>query len=53
MSVAAVARALRLSWNTVNALAVSLAREILLDRPVHLDGVRYLKVDKHKWKHRR
>lgn len=53
MSVAAVARALGLGWNTVNALAVALAREIVFDRPGHLDGVRYLGVDEHKWKHRR
>ena len=53
MSVAAVARALSLGWNTVNALAVSLARELVFDHPGHLDGVRYLGVDEHKWKHRR
>ncbi|MGW4482192.1 ISL3 family transposase [Rhodococcus triatomae] len=53
MSVAAIARALGLGWNTVNALAGSLARELVFDRPGHLDGVRYLGVDEHKWKHRR
>ena len=51
MSVSAVARALGLGWNTVNALAVELTRELVFDRPGHLDGVRYLGVDEHKWKH--
>ncbi|TXG92202.1 ISL3 family transposase [Rhodococcus rhodnii] len=53
MSVSAVARALGLGWNTVNTLAGSLAREVVFDHPGHLDGVRYLGVDEHKWKHRR
>ena len=53
MSVAAVARALSLGWNTVNALAIDMAREVVFDRPGHLDGVRYLGIDEHKWKHRR
>ncbi|MDF3313761.1 ISL3 family transposase, partial [Rhodococcus sp. T2V] len=53
MSVAAVARALGVGWNTVNTLAASLARELVVDQPGHLDGVRYLGVDEHKWKHRR
>jgi transposase len=53
MSVSAVARALGLGWNTVNSLAVSLASELVFDKPGHLDGVRYLGVDEHKWKHRR
>ncbi|WP_240945218.1 hypothetical protein [Rhodococcus sp. HNM0569] len=51
MSVAAVVRALGLGWNTVNALAGALTRELVFDRPGHLDGVRYLGVDEHKWKH--
>lgn len=53
MSVAAIARALGLGWNTVSTLAGSLARELVFDQPGHLDGVRYLGVDEHKWKHRR
>lgn len=53
MSVAAIAKALGLSWNTVNAVAAELARELMFGTPEHLDGVRYLGVDEHKWKHRR
>lgn len=53
MSVSAVAKALDLGWNTVNAVAAELTRELVFGSPVHLDGVRYLGVDEHKWKHRR
>ncbi|MGV0875497.1 transposase family protein, partial [Mycolicibacterium sp. XJ879] len=53
MSVAVIAKALGLSWNTVNTVAAELARELVFGSPEHLDGVRYLGVDEHKWKHRR
>lgn len=51
MSVSAVAKALGLSWGTVNTLALSLTRDLVYDQPGHLDGVRVLGVDEHKWKH--
>lgn len=51
MSVAAVAKALGMGWNTVNAVAAALARELVFNTAGHLDGVRYLGVDEHKWKH--
>lgn len=50
MSVKAVAATLGLSWNTVNTLALSAART-LAGAPEHLQGVRVLGVDEHKWKH--
>ncbi|UQE75729.1 ISL3 family transposase [Gordonia sp. PP30] len=50
MSVKAVATALGLAWKTVNAIAVSAARALVYDGG-HLDGVRHLGVDEHKWKH--
>lgn len=50
MSVAVVARSLGLSRNTVSALALNGIREIVY-MPGHLDGVRVLGVDEHKWKH--
>lgn len=53
MSVAAIAKALGSSWDTVNTVAADLARELVFGSPDHLDGVRYLGVDEHKWKHRR
>ena len=51
MSVAAVAKALGLGWNTVNSVAAELTRELVFGSPDHLDGVRYLGVDEHRWKH--
>lgn len=51
MSVSAVAKALGLGWNTVNAVAAELTRELVFNSHGHLDGVRYLGVDEHKWKH--
>ena len=53
MSVSAVAKALGVGWNTVNAAAAELARHLVFGAPGHLDSVRYLGVDEHKWKHRR
>ena len=53
MSVSAVAKTLGLSWETVNTVAAELTRELVFGSPDHLDGVRYLGVDEHKWKHRR
>lgn len=50
MSVSAVSKALGLSWNTVNTLALDAIRTIVYDDG-HLDGVRVLGVDEHKWKH--
>ncbi|MFZ2510142.1 MAG: ISL3 family transposase [Gordonia sp. (in: high G+C Gram-positive bacteria)] len=50
MSVKAVATALGLAWKTVNAIAVDAARALVYDGG-HLDGVRVLGVDEHKWKH--
>lgn len=51
MSVSAVAKALGLGWDTVNTLALSLTKDLVYDQPGHLDGVRVLGVDEHKWKH--
>lgn len=50
-SVSAVAKALGLGWDLVNDLAVSKIRTLVYDQPGHLDGVRVLGVDEHKWKH--
>ena len=35
----------------VNNLAVEAARTLVYDDPTHLEGVRILGVDEHKWKH--
>ncbi|GAA4817295.1 ISL3 family transposase [Tomitella cavernea] len=50
MSVAAVAANLGIAWKTVNQIAVGAARNMVYDGG-HLDGVRHLGVDEHKWKH--
>ncbi|WP_345572203.1 transposase, partial [Streptomyces plumbiresistens] len=50
MSVAAVAANLAISWSTVNQIATDAARALVYDGD-HLDGVRCLGVDEHKWKH--
>lgn len=44
MSVSAVAKTLGVSWDTVNAAAAELTRELVFGQPGHLDGVRYLGV---------
>lgn len=51
MSVSAIAKALGVSWDTVNTAAAELTRELVFNTGGHLDGVRYLGVDEHKWKH--
>lgn len=51
MSVSAIARALGLGWDTINALAMNMARALVHAHPAHLAGVRILGVDEHKWKH--
>ena len=51
MSASAIANSLGVSWNVVNSLAVSMATNLVRGRPGHLDGVRVLGVDEHKWKH--
>ncbi|MBB4138023.1 ISL3 family transposase [Gordonia humi] len=50
MSVAAVAANLGIAWKVVNLAALSAARALVYTG-AHLDGVRHLGVDEHKWKH--
>lgn len=50
MSVSAVAANLGISWRTVKTIATEAARALVYDGD-HLDGVRRLGVDEHKWKH--
>ncbi|RWA15111.1 transposase [Mycolicibacterium brumae DSM 44177] len=53
MSISAIAKALKVSWDTVESVAAEVARDLVFGDPHRLDGVRYLGVDEHKWKHRR
>jgi transposase len=52
-TVAAVARELGRSWDTVNAIAVEATRTLLLTDTTRLDGVRVIGVDEHRWAHTR
>jgi transposase len=53
-TVAAVARELGRSWDTVNTIAIVATTELLAAAgPVRLDGVRVIGVDEHRWAHTR
>lgn len=51
-TVAAVARELGRSWDTVNSIAVEATRTLLLSDTTRLDGVAVIGVDEHRWAHR-
>ena len=50
-TVAAVARELGLSWDTVNTIAIDAAQMIVAADTGRLDGVRVIGVDEHRWSH--
>jgi hypothetical protein len=52
-TIAAVARELGLSWDTVNSIAMDATRMILATDTGRLDGVRVIGVDEHRWSHTR
>jgi transposase len=52
-TVAAVARELGRSWDTVNSIAVEATRTLLLTDTTRLDQVRVIGVDEHRWAHTR
>jgi transposase len=53
-TVAAVARELGRSWDTVNTIAVEATTALLASvGPARLDGVRVIGVDEHRWAHTR
>jgi transposase len=52
-TVAAVARELGLSWDTVNTIAMEATQMIVAADTSRLDGVRVLGVDEHRWSHTR
>jgi transposase len=53
MTVAAVARELGLSWDTVNTIALDATQMIVAADTTRLDGVRVIGVDEHRWSHTR
>ena len=52
-TVAAVARELGLSWDTVNTIAIDATQTIVAADTTRLDGVRVIGVDEHRWSHTR
>lgn len=52
-TVAAVARELGLSWDTVNTIAMDATSMIVAADVTRLDGVRVIGVDEHRWSHTR
>nr|WP_266099573.1 transposase family protein [Rhodococcus ruber] len=52
-SIAAIARELGLSWDTVNAIAVDATTGLLAADTARLDSVRVIGVDEHRWAHTR
>src|SRR6201993_4325164 len=52
-TVAAVARELGLSWDTVNTIALDATQAIVANDTTRLDGVRVIGVDEHRWSHTR
>jgi transposase len=53
LSVARVAEALAVTWNTANSAVLDEGRRVLIDDPHRLDGVAVLGVDEHAWRHTR
>jgi transposase len=52
-TIAAVARELGLSWDTVNTIAMDATQMIVAADTTRLDGVRVIGVDEHRWSHTR
>ena len=53
LTVAPIARALGVSWNTANDAVLAEGRRVLISDPGRFDGVRVLGVDEHVWRHGR
>jgi transposase-like protein len=53
LSIARVAGGLGVTWHTVNDAVLAAGRELLINDPARLDGVRVIGVDEHAWRHPR
>jgi transposase len=53
LSVARVAEALAVSWNTANNAVLAEGKQVLIEDPARFDGVRVIGVDEHVWRHTR
>lgn len=53
LTVARVAEALAVAWNTANAAVLAEGRRVLIADPARFDGVKVVGVDEHVWRHTR
>jgi transposase len=53
LTVARIAEALAVSWNTANDAVLAEGRRVLIDDPHRFDGVTTIGVDEHVWRHTR
>ena len=53
LTVARVAEALAVSWNTANTAVLAEGKRVLINDPTRFDGVRVIGVDEHVWRHTR
>jgi transposase len=53
LTVARIAEALVVSWNTANTAVLTEGKRVLIDDPERFDGVQVIGVDEHVWRHTR
>jgi len=53
LTIARLAEALAVSWDTANSAVLAEGQRVLLDDPARYDGVRVIGVDEHVWRHTR
>ncbi len=53
LTIARVAEALAVSWDTANDAVLAEGRRVLISNPHRLDGVQVIGVDEHAWRHTR
>ncbi len=53
LTIARIADALGVSWNTANDAVLAEGKRVLIDDPHRLDGVSVIGVDEHVWRHTR
>lgn len=53
LSVARIAEALAVSWNTANSAVLAEGQRVLIDDPARFDTVQVIGVDEHVWRHTR
>ena len=51
VTVARIAQALGVSWNTANTAVLAEGQRLLINDPTRFDGVRVIGVDEHVWRH--